>query len=56
MPVLHEVSAEKQKRTNEVIKTLENQLKIFEEHRIKSFGNWQFSDYDKCSVLEVKIL
>lgn len=55
MPAVHEASAEELKRTSEILTTLESTLKIFEEHRIKSFGNWQFSEYDKCSVLEVKL-
>jgi hypothetical protein len=56
MPAIHESSAEKLKRANSIITTLENSLKIFEEDRIKSFENWQFDDNEKCSVLEVKVL
>jgi len=56
MPALHESSAERLIRTSNIVTTLENSLKIFEEDRIKSFQNWQFDENEKCSVLEVKVL
>ncbi|XP_070495611.1 baculoviral IAP repeat-containing protein 5 [Chironomus tepperi] len=53
MPALHEASAEELKRPSTIVTTLENTLKIFEEHRIKSFENWEFDENEKCSVSEM---
>ncbi|CAG9802208.1 unnamed protein product [Chironomus riparius] len=53
MPAIHELSAEEMKRASNIVTTLGDTLKIFEELRIKSFENWQFDENEKCSVLEM---
>lgn len=42
------------KKISNVVSTLEQALKLFEEDRINSFVNWPFDENEKCSVSEVK--
>lgn len=45
------------KASNNMISVIENireKLKVFEEDREKSFVDWKFAEYEKCSKSEVK--
>lgn len=39
--------------TVKLLQSIEEKLKLFEESRLKSFGEWKFDENEKCSASEV---